>query len=96
MSSVVIVKYIYSFPAVRFMYDSCIESVNRLKTDVGSGCIIAHCMGLGKTLSVRILIVVACVSVLCQLLTNICQNWLTECGYMSVIETRHLVLMIKE
>lgn len=37
---------------VQFMWDACFESVDRLKTSKGSGCIIAHCMGLGKTLQV--------------------------------------------
>ncbi len=34
---------------VRFMWDSCCESVHSVKTTPGSGCILAHCMGLGKT-----------------------------------------------
>lgn len=37
---------------VQFMWDACFESVSRLKKDRGSGCILAHCMGLGKTFQV--------------------------------------------
>ncbi|KAL0102451.1 hypothetical protein PUN28_018014 [Cardiocondyla obscurior] len=37
---------------IKFMWDACFESLERAKNTSGSGCIIAHCMGLGKTLQV--------------------------------------------
>ncbi|XP_039283031.1 transcriptional regulator ATRX homolog isoform X2 [Nilaparvata lugens] len=37
---------------VKFMWDACFESVERIKTSKGGGCILAHCMGLGKTFQV--------------------------------------------
>lgn len=41
---------------VQFMWETCYESVKMLKTSKGSGCILAHCMGLGKTFQVITLI----------------------------------------
>ncbi|XP_051258479.1 transcriptional regulator ATRX isoform X2 [Dicentrarchus labrax] len=37
---------------VQFIWDSCCESVKKANSSPGSGCILAHCMGLGKTLQV--------------------------------------------
>jgi transcriptional regulator ATRX len=37
---------------IRFMYTACFESVEMTKKGKGGGCILAHCMGLGKTLQV--------------------------------------------
>uniref|UniRef100_A0A671LZB1 DNA helicase n=1 Tax=Sinocyclocheilus anshuiensis TaxID=1608454 RepID=A0A671LZB1_9TELE len=37
---------------VQFMWDCCCESVKKVEKSYGSGCILAHCMGLGKTLQV--------------------------------------------
>lgn len=38
---------------VQFIWDSCCESVKTANSSQGSGCILAHCMGLGKTLQVH-------------------------------------------
>uniref|UniRef100_A0A182VWQ4 Transcriptional regulator ATRX n=1 Tax=Anopheles minimus TaxID=112268 RepID=A0A182VWQ4_9DIPT len=37
---------------IKFMFDACFESLEQMKDSKGSGCILAHCMGLGKTLQV--------------------------------------------
>ncbi|XP_077360451.1 transcriptional regulator ATRX-like isoform X2 [Festucalex cinctus] len=37
---------------VQFIWDNCCESVKKANSCPGSGCILAHCMGLGKTLQV--------------------------------------------
>jgi hypothetical protein len=37
---------------VKFMWDACFESLKEAEKTKGSGCILAHCMGLGKTFQV--------------------------------------------
>lgn len=37
----------YQAEGIQFMWRACFESVERLNADLGSGCILAHCMGLG-------------------------------------------------
>lgn len=37
---------------MRFIWDCVCETVARSNKGKGGGCILAHCMGLGKTLSV--------------------------------------------
>ncbi|CAH0776370.1 unnamed protein product [Bemisia tabaci] len=37
---------------VRFMWNACFESVEQVKSTPGSGCIVAHSMGLGKSLQI--------------------------------------------
>ncbi|CAL1683159.1 unnamed protein product [Lasius platythorax] len=70
---------------IKFMWDACFESLERVKTTSGSGCIIAHCMGLGKTLQVIALThtlltheatEVKTVLIVCPLSTVL--NWLNE------------------
>lgn len=41
---------------IKFMYDNCYGNVDQLDKSSGSGCILAHCMGLGKEPFYNILI----------------------------------------
>lgn len=68
---------------VRFLFDNIIESVERFSTSTGFGCILAHSMGLGKTLQ----LVCFCdiflrhtnsKTILCIMPINTLQNWLAE------------------
>lgn len=71
---------------VKFMWDACFESLERCENETGSGCILAHCMGLGKTLQVITLVHtliangdktgVTRVLVVCPL--NTVLNWVNE------------------
>lgn len=70
---------------VQFMWDCCCESVRKVEKSAGSGCILAHCMGLGKTLQVVTFLhtVLLCEKlnfstalVVCPL--NTVLNWLNE------------------
>ncbi|CAH0590437.1 unnamed protein product [Chrysodeixis includens] len=47
----------HQYEGVKFMWDACFESVSELEAGRGGGgCILAHCMGLGKTLQVLALL----------------------------------------
>ncbi|XP_015596106.1 transcriptional regulator ATRX isoform X1 [Cephus cinctus] len=70
---------------IKFMWDACFESLARMKLNKGSGCIVAHCMGLGKSFQVVTLahtlitheeIGVKTIMVVCPLSTVL--NWVNE------------------
>ena len=68
---------------IRFLYDNIIESLSRYNDSQGFGCILAHSMGLGKTLQVIAFIDVFLhythsQHVLCVVPINTIQNWVTE------------------
>ncbi|XP_029006030.1 helicase ARIP4 [Betta splendens] len=68
---------------IRFLYDNLIESLERYKNSSGFGCILAHSMGLGKTLQVISFIDILlrnteAHTVLAIVPVNTLQNWLTE------------------
>ncbi|CAL9702833.1 unnamed protein product [Knipowitschia caucasica] len=68
---------------IRFLYDNLVESLERFSSGPGFGCILAHSMGLGKTLQVISLIDVLfrhtrAHTVLAIVPVNTLQNWLHE------------------
>ncbi|KAG0423324.1 hypothetical protein HPB47_000893 [Ixodes persulcatus] len=68
---------------IRFLFDNVVESVGRFDTSSGFGCILAHSMGLGKTLQVVSFVDVllrhtGAKKVLCITPINTIQNWLAE------------------
>ena len=42
----------HQIEGIRFLWRNVIETVARANSSRGDGCILAHCMGLGKTLQV--------------------------------------------
>ncbi|XP_022237825.1 helicase ARIP4-like isoform X2 [Limulus polyphemus] len=68
---------------IRFLYDNVVESLERFKTSGGFGCILAHSMGLGKTLQIISFTEVflrhtSARNVLCIVPINTLQNWMAE------------------
>ncbi|XP_015686323.1 helicase ARIP4-like, partial [Protobothrops mucrosquamatus] len=68
---------------IRFLYDNLVESLDRFKTSSGFGCILAHSMGLGKTVQVISFLDVLfrhieAKTVLAIVPVNTLQNWLAE------------------
>ncbi len=84
-----IVKHLktHQIEGVKFMWDSCFEKVELIqKGHKGSGCMLAHCMGLGKTLQVITLVHTLLVHrkltsvnrVLIIVPVNVLNNWRAE------------------
>ncbi|KAM9348914.1 transcriptional regulator ATRX-like [Symphorus nematophorus] len=76
---------LHQVDGVQFIWDSCCESVKKANSTPGSGCILAHCMGLGKTLQVVTFLQTVLLStnlkfrtalVVCPL--NTILNWVSE------------------
>jgi len=72
---------------IKFMWNSCYESLTILqRTNSGSGCILAHCMGLGKTLQVIAFVhtllsnseATKCQNILILMPVNVISNWVNE------------------
>nr|XP_039264294.1 LOW QUALITY PROTEIN: helicase ARIP4-like [Styela clava] len=68
---------------IRFMFDNIIESLEHYKKSSGFGCILAHSMGLGKTLQVIAFIDVflrytGAKTALCVVPVNTLLNWVAE------------------
>ena len=68
---------------IRFLYDNIIENLTRYDHVPGFGCILAHSMGLGKTLQVVAFIDVflrhtPSKYVMCIVPVNTLQNWIAE------------------
>jgi transcriptional regulator ATRX len=87
-SSLVQVLKDYQLEGVQFMWDCCFESFEMIAkpNNLGSGCLLAHCMGLGKTLQVITLVhtLIAhknetkCKRVLILMPVNVLLNWKHE------------------
>uniref|UniRef100_A0A8C6T8L3 RAD54 like 2 n=1 Tax=Neogobius melanostomus TaxID=47308 RepID=A0A8C6T8L3_9GOBI len=68
---------------IRFLYDNLVESLEQFSSSPGFGCILAHSMGLGKTLQVISFIDILfrhtqAHTVLAIVPVNTLQNWLHE------------------
>lgn len=74
---------VFQIGGIRFLYDNLVESLSRYQVSPGFGCILAHSMGLGKTLQVICFVDVflrftKATKVLCIVPMNTIQNWFNE------------------
>ena len=75
--------FVSQIGGVRFLYDNLVESLERFRSSNGFGCILAHSMGLGKTLQLISFMDVFlrktdAKTVLCIVPVNTLQNWVAE------------------
>nr|XP_054751572.1 helicase ARIP4-like [Lytechinus pictus]XP_054751573.1 helicase ARIP4-like [Lytechinus pictus] len=84
---------------IRFLYDNLVESLQRFKASSGFGCILAHSMGLGKTLQCIAFISIfmkytKAHTVLCIVPINTLQNWLAEFDMWCPERPRHFNIYV--
>lgn len=84
---------------IRFLYDNLVESLMRFKASSGFGCILAHSMGLGKTLQCIAFISIfmrhtKAHTVLCIVPINTLQNWLSEFDMWCPERPRHFNIFV--
>ncbi|XP_071509054.1 helicase ARIP4-like [Diadema antillarum] len=84
---------------IRFLYDNLVESLGRFRSSSGFGCILAHSMGLGKTLQCISFISIfmkhtQAHTVLCIVPINTLQNWLAEFDMWCPEKDRHFNVFV--
>ncbi len=60
----------HQIKGVTSMWDACFESTNKLKEDPGSGCVLAHSFGSGKTRQVVALVHTVLTNPACKVLSR--------------------------
>ena len=76
-------QFLLQIGGIRFLYDNLVESLNQFRNSPGFGCILAHSMGLGKTLQLIsftdiFMRYTGAKTVLCIVPINTLQNWVAE------------------
>jgi hypothetical protein len=56
----------HQIEGVNFMWNACFESIEKIKQQPGSDCILTHCMGLGRSLQIVTLIHTVLTNEACQ------------------------------